>query len=331
MAGSFTAVDLSQLPMPAVVEVIDVETLFNEMLSKLRELHPAFDALVESDPVYKMLQVVAMFRFLDRQRVNDAGKAVTLAYAVGTDLDHRGANVGVSRLVLDPGDPDQSIPPTMESDEDFRRRIQLAPEGFSVAGPEGAYMFHALGADSRVLDASATSPEPDDIRAIVFAVLAANGASGALTTAMTTALNAATWPGEVIVSVLSREDDGTADAELIANVEAVLAADDVRPLTDHVTVQSATVVPYTVAATIYTFAGPDSSVVMAEANARLDAYIEASHRMGRDVTLSGLYAALHAPGVQRVVLTAPVADVVVDRTSATYCTGRTVLHGGVDE
>lgn len=297
MAGSFTAVDLSRLPAPPIVEVIDFETILADMLADLRARDPAFDALVESDPAYKILEVAAFRETIIRQRVNDAARAVMLAYATAGDLDQLAALVGVARLTLDPGNPGEGIPPTMESDEDFRRRVQLAPEGFSVAGPEGAYTFHALSADSRVLDASATSPTP----------------------------------GEVVVSVLSREGDGTASPGLIAAVDAKLAADDVRPLTDHVTVQSATIVPYSIEAEVVTFAGPDAAVVMAESRARLARYVEDSHRLGRDVTLSAIFAALHSEGVQNVILTSPSADIVVDRTQATYCTDSVVTHGGLNE
>lgn len=331
MAGSFTAVDLSQLPAPPVLEVIDPQTMFDEMLARLRLIDPTFDALVPSDPGWKILEVVTYFRMLDRQRVNDGAKGVMLAYARDGDLDQLGALVSVARNVLDEGDPDNGIPPTMETDEDFRRRIQLAPEGFSVAGPEGAYTFHALSADPRVLDASATSPEPNDIRQIVIDVLVANAALPGLIADMQEALDFADWPGDVRVSILSRELDGTASPDLIGAVTAKLAANDVRPLTDHVTVQSAGIVNYAVEAVIYTFAGPDAAVVMAEANRRLQAYIAESHRMGRDVTRSGLFAALHSPGVQRVDLIAPAFDIVVDRTAATYCTGIDVTHGGVGE
>lgn len=297
MAGSFTAVDLSRLPSPPVVEVIDFEVILAAMLADLRARDPSFDALVESDPAYKILEVAAFRETIIRQRVNDAARAVMLAYATAGDLDQLAALVGVARLTLDPGNPGEGIPPTLESDEDFRRRVQLAPEGFSVAGPEGAYTFHALSADSRVLDASATSPTP----------------------------------GEVVVSILSREGDGTASPDLIAAVGAKLAADDVRPLTDHVTVQSATIVPYSIEAEVFTFAGPDAAVVMAESRARLARYVEDSHRLGRDVTLSAIFAALHSEGVQNVILTSPPADIVVDRTQATYCTASVVTHGGLDE
>ncbi|KAF1719805.1 baseplate assembly protein [Pseudoxanthomonas wuyuanensis] len=295
--STFTAVDLSRLPAPEVVETLDFEVIFAQMLAHLRLLDPQFDALAESDPTYKLLQVAAYREMNVRQRANDSVRAVMLAYAKGADLDHLGALLGVQRHQLDAGDPSQSIPPTYESDTDFRRRIQLAPEGFSVAGPEGAYIFHALNSHSDVLDASATSPSP----------------------------------GEVIVTVLSRQGDGSAAPALIETVAGALVDDAVRPLTDHVTVQGAEVVNYQIVARVYTYAGPDSALVLAESMRRLEAYIAGSHRLGRDVPLSGIYSVLHSEGVQRVEIDLPAADVVVDRTQATWCTLIDVAHGGVDE
>lgn len=295
--STFTAVDLSRLPAPAIVEPLDFEVIFSQMLMRLRELDPQFDALTESEPAYKILQVAAYRELNLRQRVNEAARAVMLASAKGADLDQLGALLGVTRYRLDAGNAALGIPPTYESDADFRRRIQLAPEGFSVAGPEGAYIFHALNADSDVLDASATSPTP----------------------------------GEVVVTVLARGGDGTASTELVATVAKALADDRVRPMTDHVTVQGAQIVSYQIVARVYTYAGPDSALVLAESMRRLEAYIAESHRLGRDVPLSGIYSVLHTEGVQRVEIDLPAADVEVTRTQATYCTLIEVTHGGVDE
>lgn len=331
MAGSFTAVDLSRLPVPPVVEVVDFEVIFSEMLADLRVRDASFDALVESDPAFKILEVAAYRETIIRQRVNDAARAVMLAYAKAGDLDQLAALVGVSRLVLDPGNPGQGVAPTMESDEDFRRRVQLAPEGFSVAGPEGAYTFHALSADASVLDASATSAAPSDIRQIVMDVLTANSAPAGMISDMAEALDSAVWPGDVVVSILSRDGDGTASPELLSAVESSLASDDVRPLTDHVIVQSAQIVEYEIDATVYTYAGPDSQVVLAESSARLQRYITESHRLGRDVTRSGLFAAIHVDGVQRVELDSPATDVVVNRKQAAHCNSLSLNYGGVDE
>ena len=330
-SDSFTGVDLSRLPAPAIVEPLDFETIFAASLAQFQAYFPTFDAAVESDPVVKLIQLFAYRELLFRQRVNDTARAVMPAYAIGADLDNLAATFGIERFILVPGNPEEGIAPIYEADVDFRRRMVLAPEGYSVAGPAGAYVFHALSADGDVLDASVDSPEPDDIRALVLGVLAANGASGGLVTAMTNALNAADWPGDVKVTVLSRTGNGAADGDLLDAVDARLNGNAIRPLTDSVTVQSATIVNFAVIAAITFLSGPDSAVVMAEAQSRLAAYLAATHRLGRDVTRAGIIAALHAEGVQNVLLTAPAADVVINRQQAGHCTGVTLTNAGTGE
>ena len=297
--SAFTQIDLSTLPAPDIIEELNFETIFAAMLADLQARDPAFSALVESDPAYKILEVAAYRETLVRQRVNDSARAVMLAYATGADLDQLGALLGVSRFVIDEGDPEAvpPVPEVLESDTEFRRRIQLSLEGFSVAGPRGAYIFHGLSADANVLDISATSPSP----------------------------------GQVLISVLSRVGNGAASSPLIAAVNAKLNSDSIRPLTDQVTVQSATIVNYAVTAGLYVYPGPDSSVVLTKALAALNTYIAQVHKIGQDVTLSGIYAALHQPGVQRVNLTSPSANVVISATQASYCTAINVTIAGTDE
>lgn len=301
MAGAFTAVDLSKLPFPNAVEEISFEDLLAAYIADLQARDPVFSALVESDPAYKVMEVCAYREMLLRQRVNEAIKGVTLAYAEGADLDQIAANYNVQRLVITPADPD-TVPPApavMESDDDLRRRVQLSFEGFSTAGPEGAYIFHSLGADARVLDAAAYGP-PET-------------------------------PGVVRVAVLSRDDDGEAPPDLLGAVEDVLSADDVRPLTDNVTVESAVIVDYSVVAQLTLYPGPDADVVLSAAQDAMEAYAEQNHRLGRDVTLSGIYAALHQEGVQNVTLSSPVANVTAAWNQATNCTGITLTAVGVGE
>ena len=45
-----------------------------------------------------------------------------------------------------------------ESDENFRERIQIAPESFSVAGPTGAYEFYARSAHQNIIDVAVIGP-----------------------------------------------------------------------------------------------------------------------------------------------------------------------------
>lgn len=292
MAGAFTTVNLSQLPAPDVVEQLDFEVILATMLADLQARDPAFSALVESDPAYKILEVCAYRELLLRQRVNEACKAVMVAFANGADLDQLGANVNVGRLMIDPGNPDALPPvaPTYESDTDFRNRIALSFEAYTTAGSEGSYVFHGLSADGDVKDVSAVSPDP----------------------------------GMVTVYVLSRTGDGTAPVELLDAVEAALNAERVRPMTDQVTVQSASIVTYTVEAELVMYPGPDSSVVLAAAQAAIEEYTTGIHRIGFDVALSGIYQALHQPGVQRVNLTEPAANVAISDGQAAYCTGITL-------
>lgn len=298
-ASGATAVNLSRLPFPAVIEVLSFEAIVAAAKASLVELMPdlAPTLELESEPLVKLIEVFAYREMMMRQRVNDAGKAVTVAYAIGSDLDHLGALFGVWRLTLSPAVPELYVEAVMESDDALRARILLAPEGYSVAGPEGAYKFHALSASGDVLDASAIS----------------------------------VTPGQVIVTVLSRLAGGVPGAPLLALVTAAVSAEDRRPLTDQVIVQAAAITNFTVVATLKTFAGPDASVVLAEARARLDAHLAESFRLGRDVTRSAIIAALSAEGVQDVTLTTPAANIVCTRLQAARCTAITITDGGIAE
>lgn len=301
MAGAFTAVDLSKLPPPDAVEQFNFEQILAEMVADLQARDPAFSALVESDPAYKVLEVCAYRETLIRQRTNEAVFAVMLAYANGADLDQLAANQYIERLTITPADPN-TIPPTpavMESDADLRRRIQLSFEGYTTAGSRGAYVFHALGADADVLDADAYGP-PET-------------------------------PGMVRVAVLSRTGSGTAGSSLLAKVDAALDADQTRPLTDNVQVETAQILNYSIVATLVFYPGPDSAVVLQSAQDAVEAYAAENHRLGRDITRSGLYRALHQEGVQNVVLTSPSSNVVAAWNQATWCTGITLTNGGTGE
>ena len=293
-------IDLSQLPPPDVVEELDYETLLGERKAALIARYPAEEQAdiaavlaLESEPLTKFLEESAFRELLLRQRINEAARAVMLAYARGKDLEHIAALFGIQRLVIKPADPVVGTPAEMEEDADLRLRVQLAPQSFSTAGPEGAYRSLGRNADGRVLDVSATSPTE----------------------------------GEVRITVLSREGDGTAAPDLLEKVKAALRAEDKRPLTDYVTVQSATILHYEVSATLHLFPGPDATVVVTEARKRLATYVEACHRLGSVVVRSGLDAALHVAGVKEVELHQPADHIRPDMTQAPYCTGMTVTLG----
>jgi len=298
-------IDLSQIPAPDVVEPLDFEALLADRKAELlaaipEEQRAAIQSVLslESEPLNKLLQVSTYRELLLRQRVNDAARAVMLAHAKQADLDNLGANWDVLRLVVTPAD-DTALPPVpavMERDDDFRARIQLRLEAFTTAGSEASYRYHALSASGQVRDVSVESPTP----------------------------------GYVTVYVLSRQGDGTASTDLVATVRAALSGETVRPLTDNLTVLSASVVPYVIEGTLVVDRGSDAEVVRLAALAALQAYADSMHMLDADPSISGFYRALHRPGVKGATLTLPAANITMARGQASHCTGIT-LTAELDE
>ncbi|WLH08325.1 baseplate J/gp47 family protein [Pseudomonas lurida] len=289
-------VDLSELPAPDVLEPLDFEEAYAERLSVFRGfMGDNWSAPLESDPVVKLLEVSAYVGIGDRARVNDAAKALLLAHAIGSDLDQLGANVNTPRLVIQAEDL-RAVPPVekiTEGNDAYRERIQLAYEGLTTAGPRNSYKLHARNASALVADASAESPSP----------------------------------ACVTVTVLGLEGDGAVGHELLAVVARALNDENVRPLGDRLTVQSAQVLPYRIDAVLHMKGpGPESAVALAEAERRLAAWVNPRKRLGVEVARSAVDAQLHVPGVSRVELI-DWQDIAPTQAQAAFCTGYSVKLG----
>ena len=291
------AIQLNQLPLPDVVEPLDYEAILAMAEAKMIEQWPAYTATVESDPIRKNLQVLAYVVLQERQKRNDDARACFLPTARGKDLDNWAASLGVKRLLIRPAVPEQGIEAVWESDDDLLYRCQLAPTGYSTAGPADAYEFLARSASGQVLDAKVSSPTP----------------------------------GTVVVSIMAREGDGTPTPELLQTVTEFISVKTRCLLTDKVIVQPVVVRPFSVSATLTFYVGPDSEVVLAEAQKSLAKYLAESRRIGRNITLSGLYAALKVPGVEDVLDLTPTTTLVMSDTEAGYCTRVDVRPGGIGE
>lgn len=188
-----TAVDLSSLPPPDVVEALDYEAIRAEILQDYEGRYPEFTAALESEPVVKLIEAFAYREMLLRQRVNDGARAVLLASAIGADLDNLAALFGVTRA-------------DGETDARLRRRAALAVEGFGAAGPVGAYRFFALTAAPEVKDVSATSPAPGAVRVALLGAEGSGAVASDIVARVRDALNADTVrPLTDIVEVQSAE------------------------------------------------------------------------------------------------------------------------------
>lgn len=319
-------IDLSLMPPPDVLETLEFETLYQQVLGHFRQqMGDQWTALLESDPIVKLLEVAAYQKMLGQARVNDAAKASLLAYARGTDLDNRAADYGVQRLTIAPANPD-AVPPVvavMEGDNELRYRTRLSLEALSVAGSRGAYEFHGLSASANVASVSVDSPTFKGVA--VSTALQAQLPPGAIVLVCDYAAGLVKpLPGDVSLAVLPRIDSPVPGGELVSTVQAALSAEDVRPLTDRPRVQLGQPTPFSVEATLELQAGPDPDVVKAAVRMSLDKAVAEARRLEGKLPLSAIYAALHVTGVSRVRLIQPAADVISDKRHFPSCSDITL-------
>lgn len=155
-----------------------------------------------------------------------------------------------------------------ESDPDFADRIRLAPNSFSVAGPEKAYVYHAKSVSPAIIDVKVDSPTP----------------------------------GEVDVYVLLT--DGTLPTEdTLEQIEEHLSDENIRPLTDYVVVKAPTASNYEIE--LHYWINQEDSSKAAQIQADVEAAVEQYRlwqqtKIGRDITPGKLLQLVFAAGASRV-------------------------------
>lgn len=265
----FTAINLSGMTPPDIIETLDYEAIVRGMRDDLVARFPLIAGVIdlESEPARKLIEAFAYRELRLRARINDGARAVLLASSYGTNLDHLAALFGTARQ-------------EGEDDDRFRRRIQLAPEAFSVAGPEGAYQYHVL----------TVAPWARDVSAIT------------------------SQPGVVRVTVLRAGDDPIPSAAEREIIHLHLQNEAIRPLTDVVQVLAPTVWSIEIRARLILYPGPDAGVVQSRAVAALSDWVEQNRMLGMNLRRSAIYARLHQEGVHSVDLISPAEDIVLNDT-----------------
>jgi len=319
MAATLTTpaqIDFAQVPAPVVVEALDYESILAAMKADLLQRDPTLaDVLaLESEPAVHILETAAYRELTLRQRVNDAAHAVMLAYAGASDLDQLGANRETLRLAG-------------ESDAAYRSRVQQAFNRLAAAGPAAAFIEHAKTIDASIADVSAISQSDGGV---TVTVLAPDDIPTASATADQIAAGQAAFPSLPSPPSGSSTVVAGDNAPIINSVRDHLMQDSIKPLTDMLVVRGATVIPFTVTASLTMYPGPDSAIVLADARTALDDYLLSIRHMGYDATRSGLIAALSVAGVQNVDLSAPAADVVATELEIVLATSITLSDGGRD-
>lgn len=301
----FAAPELLRLGRPPALAARAAEELFEAGLQDLRGrlnvVGIAYDAgNVPHDPNVILTQSAAYRDMLRRQEIDDAVAETFLGSATDAMLDQRAADYGVVRRIVQFENPLTGDPEIREDDESLRLRARLAWEALSVAGPHGAYVFHAVDAHPQVFYAEAYGPESGHVA-----------------------------PGEVLVVVQSRNNDGVPTPGVVDAVAARLDAyyaiyadgtfvtrtvrdqQAVRPLGARVIVAAARPLYYTTTAVLYVAPHGDREAIRQRALQNLATYQETRRRIGLRVPRSGLEAALALVSADGVPVVDDV-DVVED-------------------
>jgi phage-related baseplate assembly protein len=329
MTGRFAAPELLALGRPPALAFQPYETLFDasrvRLVAGFQSAGIPYDVQgLQTSPPMILAQEAAYRDLLRRQAIDDAVAQTYLGSASGAFLDQRAADYGVLRRSLahsgdgTPGvDRPDTVPPAWswdataalwrEDDDSLRSRARLAWEALSVAGPAGAYAFHAADAHPAVYadGTNVIGPEtglvdPGEVLVVVQSFLG----TGVPTIGVLDAIAARLDAAEVI------------DAAAASTLLPVRQRQSVRPLGARVTVQACQPLTFNITATLHLLAGPDPEAIRLAAVARLNAYLASRRRVGVEVPRSGIIAALHLTGTDglpvcdEVTLTVPSADVV---------------------
>ena len=185
-----------------------------------------------------------------------------------------------------------------EDDDDLRERIYEAPLLYSTTGPTKAYKYRTLEYSSAIQDVSVVSPEAGDVR----------------------------------VYVLLQDGELPGDA-MLKKIQEYLSDEEVRPLTDQVSVLAPDVVSYDIELT-YHIAKSDAK---AEATIRGDVEdaVEQyqtwqSGQIGRAIDSSELIASLRDVGAVQCTITKPEITAVASTAVAIADTVKITYGGLVD-
>lgn len=188
-----------------------------------------------------------------------------------------------------------------ETDENFRERIQIAPESFSVAGPTGAYEYWARSAHQGIIDVAVLGP-PD------------------------------TEPGNVNIYPLMTDGD-LPTQEILDAVYEVCNADDKRPDTDFVHVLSPEPVEFelNVSYWIDRKRATQAAQIQRAVEEAVNAWaLWQRSKLGRDLNPSELNHRMVAAGAKRTEIVSPEFRVLT-ASQVAIMTAKTLTLGGLED
>lgn len=190
------------------------------------------------------------------------------------------------------------------TDEEYYELLRESMDGYSTAGARNAYIYFAKKVSTEIADVAVTTPEACVVKLYVL-----------------------------------MGDGSIAGEEIKAAVLEACSADEVRPLTDHVSVEDPETVSYDIAFTYYIPKGSavSSVKIQEDVSAAVQEYVSwQTGRLGRDINPSELMGRLMRTGIKRVEMTSPSYTALRDGSDNTVpqiaSVGTiTVTNGGYED
>lgn len=186
----------------------------------------------------------------------------------------------------------------IEDDDTLKDRIYIAPSKYSVAGPEESYRYWVKTYNSNISDVLIYSDDP---------------------------------VGVVIEFIMN---DGELPSEsMLLGVQKFLSDEQIRPLTDRVTVKAPETVEYKVNVKYFVNQSDLKKVdtIKTAVNAAVDDYIQWQRsKIGRDINPSQLIQQMVSAGAKRVEVTLPVFQ-VIGKANVAKLSSKTVTYGGLED
>lgn len=184
-----------------------------------------------------------------------------------------------------------------ESDDQLRQKIHEAPEGFSTAGPDGAYKYYARKASPLIIDVEVHSPSPGVAE---------------------------------IVPLLENGDIPT--DEIIDLVYEICNSKKIRPLTDHVIVSKPPIIYYDL--DIEYWISEDNKPFIDQINKNIETAIKdfelwQKSKLGRDINPSKLTEMIMGAGAKRVNINSP-AFVKLNKIQIAHLQNKNITYKGVE-
>jgi len=298
----FSVIQPELLPQMQVLESISMNDIITTRLARFRELWALSDppnaaqydvGALEFDPIVINQECGGYFEGMLRDRVNQACRAITLVYGVGSDLEAIASRYpgGVPKLVG-------------ESDPAYRRRIWLSPNALSPHGEAESYQFWALTADSTLRDASAVTAE---------------GTGKVYITIMANNVETLTWnrlydvtTGALLSSSATLSGNATPTLQQIIDVRKYILAEGRKGLTDEIIVYGPKITHCNYKARVWLFPNMPTDFVMSGIETAVAALLAKQNWLGYDHSRMAFDAALAQSGVHHAVIDEPFKDVNVD-------------------